>query len=411
MSTSKTIKRLVVCFGSIQLVTVLSVMSYREKTRQDQNLQYENYLLITPLFAPQGQSEEFAALIEKMARSVCSWKKVTYMPLEQKQAIAKKVKQSGLSKVTDLVHTLTGSKHFDEIYLAHEYDFEDQLVMNLYQDAEKICYGNGIGVYTAQSAFPKANLLRDSRNYLDFIYRASKEKIRQLLPQKRSLNEQKLDLGYFSLPFAFGQEPAIPVVILNRDVYRETFQKLSTKLADFVDISYIENLRDRIKTAPTSILLTSNFSESGRISLEKEITAYREFLKNQGIRHDEVLLIKPHPRNSREKLLQIKSDLSNLYADVVLLAENFLFYLPFELIFMEVFLNPELSNLQNPRVFTFSSACLTLEFVLDTRCTLGFGSDIVQKFFYSDHVEGRIQHEADLLSTIQDIRNLNSVLV
>ncbi|PSM50061.1 hypothetical protein C7Y66_05855 [Chroococcidiopsis sp. CCALA 051] len=411
MSTSKTIKRLVVCFGSIQLVTVLSVMNYREKTRQDQNLQYENYLLITPLFAPQGQSEEFAALIEKMARSICTWEKVAYMPLEQKQAISQKVKQSGLSKVTDLVHALTGSQHFDEIFLAHEYDFEDQLVMNLYQDAEKICYGNGIGVYTAQSAFPKANLLRDSRNYLDFIYKSSKDKLREFLPRKRSLSEQKLDIGYFSLPFAFGQAPAIPTIILDRDVYRETFQKLSAKLSEFIDISYIENLRDRIQTASTSILLTSNFSESGRISPENEIAAYREFLVTRGIRPDEVLLIKPHPRNSREKLLQLKSNLSTLYADVILLAEDFLFYLPFELIFMEVFLNTDLKNLQNPRVFTFSSACLTLEFVLDTRCTLGFGSDIVQQFFYPDHVESRSQHEADLLSTIQEIRNLNSVLV
>ena len=78
---------------------------------------------------------------------------------------------------------------------------------------------------------------------------------------------------------------------------------------------------------------------------------------------------------------------------------------------MKVFLNPESKNLQSPRVFTFSSACLTLEFVLDTRCTLGFGSDIVQQFFYPDHVESRSQHEADLLSTVQGIRNLNSVLV
>lgn len=411
MSTSKTIKRLVVCFGSIQLVTVLSVMNYREKTRLDRDSQYENYLLITPLFAPQGQSEEFAALIEKMARSICTWEKVAYMPLEQKQAISKKVKKSGLSQVTNLVHNLTGSQHFDEVFLAHEYDFEDQLIVNLYQNAEKICYGNGIGVYTAQSAFPKANLLRDSRNYLDFIYKSSKERLRKILPKKQSLSEQKLDIGYFSLPFAFGQEPAIPTIILDRDVYRETFQKLSAKLSEFIDISYIENLSDRIQTAPTSILLTSNFSESGRISTENEIAAYREFLINQGIRSDEVLLIKPHPRNSREKLLQLKSNLSDLYANVILLAEDFLFYLPFELIFMVVFLNSESVNLQNPRVFTFSSACLTLEFVFDTRCTLGFDSDIVRQFFYPDHVESRIQHEADLLSTIQEIRNLNPALV
>jgi hypothetical protein len=411
MSTLKTIKRLVVCFGSIQIVTVLSVMSYREKSRQDQNIQYENYLLITPLFSPQGQSEEFATLIEKMARSICSWKKVTYMPLEQKQALTKKVKNSGLSKVIGLVHNLTGSKSFDEIYLAHEYDFEDQLVMNVYSDAEKICYGNGIGVYTAQSAFPKANPLRDSQGYWHDIYRFLKERIKLLLPQKQLLSQQQFDLGYFSLPFAFGQEPTIPTVILEREVYLETFQRLREHLANFIDINYINDLRSKIQTNPTTILLASNFSESGRISVENEITAYRKFLTNQGIGDNETLLIKPHPRNSREKLLQLQSALSDLYVDVTLLAEDFLFYLPFELIFMEVFLNPELPKLPEPRVFTFSSACLTLEFVLDARCTLGFGRELVQKFFYPDHIESRIQHEEDLQSTIQGIRNLNTVLV
>jgi len=411
MSTSKTIKRLVVCFGSIQLVTVLSVMRYREKARQDQNLQYENYLLITPLFAPQGQSEEFAALIEKMARSIYSWKKIVRMPLEQKRAFAKKLKQSNLSKVANLVCEFIGSTKIDEIFLAYEFDFEDQLLMNVYEDAEKICYGDGIGIYMAKSAFPKANSLRDSQGYLHDIYRSLKEKIKLLLPQRQLLKKQHFNIGYFSLPFAFGQEPTIPTVILNREVYHETFEMLRQKLNNFIDINYINNLRAKIQAAPISLLLTSNFYESGRVSLENEIAAYREFLQTQGINNNEILLIKPHPRNSRAKLLQLKSTLSDLYADVVLLAEDFLFYLPFELIFMEVFLNPELSSLQNPRVFTFSSACLTLEFVLDTRCTLGFGSDIVQKFFYPDHVESRIQHEADLLSTIQEIRNLNPVLV
>lgn len=267
MSTPKTIKRLVVCFGSIQLVTVLSVIGYREKIQQDRNLQYENYLLITPLFAPQGQSEEFATLIEKMARSICSWEKISYMPLEQKQAFTKKVKQSGLSKVANSVRELTGSKNFHEIYLAHEYDFEDQLVMNVYPCAEKICYGNGIGVYTAESAFPKANPLRDSQGYWHDLYKSLKEKVKQLLPQKQSLRPQQLDLGYFSLPFAFGQEPNLPTIILDREVYQETFQRLRERLGDFVDLSYVDKLRAKINATPTTILLTSNFSESGRISV------------------------------------------------------------------------------------------------------------------------------------------------
>lgn len=411
MLEQKRIKRLVVCFGSIQLVTALSVLSYREKLQQEQNLQYENYLLITPLFAPQGQNEEFAALIEKMARSICSWEKIVYMSSEQKKAFAKKLQQFGLQKVTSLVRDFVGSKSFDEIYLAHEYDFEDQLLMNVYETAEKICYGNGIGIYTAQSAFPKANQLRDSQSYSHRIYTSLKEKVKLFLPQKQLLKQQKFDIGYFSLPSAFGQAPSMPAVTLSRDAYRAIFQKLRENLEYMIDIPYVKSLRAKIQANSTSILLTTNFSEAGRISLENEISAYRVFLEERGISNDEILLVKPHPRDSKFKLVQLKSALSELYSDIVLLTEDFLFYLPFEVFFMELFLNPDLPKLPKPKIYTFSSACLTLEFILDAQCIVGFGSEIANNFFYPDHIDSRIKHESDLLSAIERIKNLNAALV
>jgi len=412
MSAQKTIKRLVVCFGSIQLVTVLSVLSYREKEQQELNLKYENYLLITPLFAPQGQNEEFVALIEKMAKSICLWERIVYMPLEQKRTFAKKLKQFGLARVSSLVHELIGSKNIDEIYLAHEYDFEDKLLMNVYESAEKICYGNGIGIYTAQSAFPSSSSLKNSSSYLNSIYTSLKNKIKLLLPQKNLLGPQEFDVGYFSLPSAFDQVPAMKTVILDRTVYLEIFQRLRRQLDNLIDINYINDLRTKIQNSSISILLASNFSEAaGRMSLENEIAAYREFLESQGIHEKTILLIKPHPRDSKLKILKLKSALSDLYSDIILLSEDFLFYLPFEIFFMEVFLSPELPKLQSPKIFTFSSACLTLELILNAQCIVGFGSNIVTKFFYQDHVVSRIEHEADLLSTIQEIRNLNVSLV
>jgi len=412
MSTPKTIKRLILCFGSIQLVTVLSVLSYREKERQELNLQYENYLVITPLFAPQGQNEEFVALIEKMAKSICSWEKIAYMPLDQKRAFAKKLKQFGLSGVSASVHQLIGSKNIDEIYLAHEYDFEDQLFMNVYESAEKICYGNGIGVYTAHSAFPHSSSPKNLSSYFNNVYTLLKKKIKSLLPQKNLLVKKEFDIGYFSLPFAFDQVPSMKTVILDRFVYFEIFQKLRKKLDTLIDINYINNLRSKIQTSPTSILLASNFSEAaGRMSLENEIAAYKEFLESHEIHEKSILLIKPHPRDSKLKILKLRSALSDIYSDIILLSEDFLFYLPFEIFFMEVFLNPDLPKLQNPRIFTFSSACLTLELILNAQCIVGFGSDIVTKFFYQDHVISRIKHEADLLSTLEEVRKLNVSLV
>lgn len=411
MSTPKTIKRLVICFGSIQLVTALSVLSYREKQQQELNPRYDNYLVITPLFAPQGQDHEFAAFIEKMAKSLYIWERVVYIPLEQKYTLMKKFNKLGLSRISSLIHELLGSQHFDEIYLSHEYDFEDQLLMNIYDSAEKICYGNGIGIYTQQSAFP-LSVPKDLSGYLNRVYASFKKQIKSLLPQKHLLDKQEFDIGYFSLPSAFGQVPKMESIMLERHVYLETFQRLSWKLSSLIDINYVNHLYNQIQSAPISILLTSNFSEAaGRMSLDNEIAAYREFLETQGIDNNSILLIKPHPRDSKAKILKLKSALSDLYADIVLLTEDFLFYLPFELLFIEVFLNPDRPQTQSPKIFTFSSASLTLELILNVQCVVGFGSEIVNKFFYPDHASDRIKHEADLLSTIGEIRNLSVSLV
>lgn len=412
MSTPKTIKRLVTCFGSIQLVTVLSVLSYREKEQQELNINYENYLVITPLFAPEGQEQEFAAFIENMAKSICSWKRIVYIPLEQKNSISRQLKWLGLSGASKGVCELLGVKKIDELYLAHEYNFIDQLLMNVYESAEKICYGNGIGIYTSQSAFPRPSSRNSSFSYLNSLYTSLKEKLKALVPQMKSLSQKQFDIGYFSLPSAFGEVPPMKTVILDRSVYLEIFQKLRKTLGSLIDINYINNLRSNIQDAPISILLTSNFSEAaGRMTLENEIAAYREFLETQGIPNNSILLIKPHPRDSKLKILNLKSALSDLYADVILLCEEFLFYLPFELFFMDVFLNSDEPKLQTPKIFTFSSACLTLEFILNTRCVIGFGSEIINKFFYQDHAASRIKHEADLLSTLREIKPLNVALL
>jgi hypothetical protein len=427
MSTSKTITRLVACHGSIQLVTVLSVLGYREKKQQELNVNYENYLVITPLWACQEQNDEFADVIEKMAKSICSWEKIVYVNYElQNQLIAKTLNSSGLSETSSLVHELLGVKSPDELYLSREWMFINQLLMNIYESAEKICYGDGIGIYCPQSAFPPPSSPKSSHTYLKNMYASLKEKIKVLFPKYKSikerltpffppktlLREKEFDVGYFSIPYAFNEVPPMKTVILDRTVFLNTLQSLRETLDSLIDINYLNGLRTIIQDVPTSILLTSNFSEAvGRMSMENEVAAYREFLEAEVVPANSILLIKPHPRDSKLKILKLKSVLSDLYADIFLLSEESLFYLPFELFFMEVFLNPDGAKVKCPKIFTFSSACLTLEFLFNAQCTVGFGSNIVEKFFYQDQVFSRLKHEADLISTIREIRHLNDALI
>jgi len=404
MSQTKTIKRLVACFGSIQLVTALSVLSYRAKEQQ-LNCNYEDYLVITPLFAPQGQNEEFAAFIQKMANSIYSWKKIVYLSLEQTKFLTEKVSSSSLSEVAKLVHNLVGVESPDEIYFSRTWNTENQLLMNVYESAEKICYGDGIGIYFSHVAFLPQNILKEAIS-LSSLYQNFKKQIKGVLPKKKKFRKQEFDIGYFSLPYAFGEVPPMETVVLDRSVYLKTFQTLRKGLDDLIDADYIKNLKSNLQDYSVSILLSSNFSEAHRMPIEKEVKAYREFLLNQGISPNSILLIKPHPRDSKQKILQLQSELQDLYAKIILLNEDFLFYLPFEVLFMELFLKLDLTQSQTPRIFTFSSACLTLEFLFDAECIVGFGREVVEKYFYPEHIEGRIKHEVDLQSTISEVRGL-----
>ena len=88
MKSSKLVKRIVTCQGSIQLVTALSVLNYREQ--EQINYQYENYLVIYDLNSPPGQIDAFAAFIKKMAQLIYDWKTIVYILPEQMQAMASK---------------------------------------------------------------------------------------------------------------------------------------------------------------------------------------------------------------------------------------------------------------------------------------------------------------------------------
>lgn len=423
MSGPKTIKRLVACFGSIQLVTALSVLSYRE-SQQSLNFKYDNYLVITPLWAPEEHNKEFAAFIEKMAKSIYLWERIVYVPLEQMKSIANKLNLFGFSETSNLVQELLGSESFDEVYLSRSWELENQLLMNVYKSAEKICYGDGCGIYFSQSAFPVIvpvknsyvyflksmyTLLKEKIKIIFPSYQSLKGKIKAIFPQQKFLKQEDFDAGYFFLPYAFSEVPPMETIVLDKAIFLKTIQKARETFVSSAYLNYIGKLRSILQNVSTSILLTSNFSEaSSRMSLENEIAAYREFLYLQGISKESILLIKPHPRDSEFKIHSLKSVLNDLYSDIFLL-EDILFYLPFEIFFMDVFFNEETMKFQSPRIFAFSSACLTLEFFFDVQCTVGFGSSIVRKYFYKAHVSSRLKHEAVLSSAIREIRYLNKI--
>ncbi|KYC41564.1 hypothetical protein WA1_16055 [Scytonema hofmannii PCC 7110] len=404
MTSRQIIKRVITCQGTIQLVTALSVLSYQEKEQQHLGCEYENYLVIYDLYAPLEQTDAFVALIQKMATFVCTWKAIVHITPQQIQEIKDKLNCTGCIEIFKLVHSLVGVESADEIYLCRNWQFGNQLLINAYQPAQKICYGDSIGIYFSQNAtaiFGAAQPSKTPKILRDIKWSVINtiNNIQHNLRIKTILKNVNFDVGYFVLPNIMGESPPMKTIVAGKEALLETFQKLR----GLVETEYIAFLQAKLTDAPVSILLTSNFSEADRMSVDVEISAYRKFLTSKEIEPNSILVIKPHPRDNEAKIGQLQYELADLYKEVITLSKPSLFFLPFEVLFMEAFLKPDLTPINPIQVFAVSSACLSLSLLFNVPSIIGFGEQVTSNAFYENYVHGRLQHERDLEAAIRAI--------
>lgn len=407
-------KRVITCQGTIQLITALSVMAYRTEEEKSALDTFENYLVIYDLCAPAQQINDFISLIQKIAKSLASWKSIVYISPDQLTVISDKLNNTSEANLFKSIYNLVGTDEAAEIYLCRNWQFGNQLLINAYRKAQKICYGDSIGIYFSanSSAFfvdqspPKLSF---NKNLIHTFVTAPKQKLKRQMNRIQSwlgfktiLKAVEFDQGYFTLPDIMGEEPPMK----HKKISSSYILEIVTSLTDLVNIDYVVCLHKKIGDAPVAVLLTSNFSEAGRMDHDDELTAYLRFLKAANLAPGTVLLLKPHPRDDLKKVQQLQERLSDLFDDVIVLAELELFFLPFEIFFKRVFFCSEsllCGNTRSVQVFAVSSACLGLKLLFDVPSTVGFGSEITSSLFYKNYVDGRLAHEHDLSAAIHAI--------
>lgn len=386
-------RRIITCQGSIQLIAALSAMLYRDRS---QSTIYQNYLVIYELYAPDRQHHEFAKFIQRMAESICAWESIVYLTPEQLDAIGHRLDSTPPDRIYQTVHQWIGIDHADELYLCRNWQFTNQLLINAYLTATRICYGDGIGLYFSEdSAIVRRPFTPPPTpdQWLDWTWwkaRSAWHRIRERLKLKTKLYSMPFEIGYFVLPDIFGETPPMSIVKLDPDHLLTVFKQFT----HFVDETQISEVPTN---SPVSILLTSNFSEGERLSQDAEIQAYREFLTSYEIPPNSVLVIKPHPRDDLHKIARLKENLSDLYQNIVLLTDPNLFFLPFEVFFLKAFENSDV------RVFAVSSACLSLKLLFNVLSFIGFGADLVDRYFDPDFTEARLEHEQTLHDAIAQL--------
>jgi len=414
MKHPQTLTRIVTCQGGIQLIAALAALSSRETEQRDSVWEYEDFLVVYDLYAPGGQGEEFARVIEKMALAVRNWQAVLYLNPERMNELAASFDTSTKAATFARVHELLGVTKADEIYLCRNWQFGNRLMINAYREAAKICYGDSIGLYFSEAYFSpavannaqtfKSQVRSKLRPFEMFVKAGAKSLlppavVNKIKDSRKTLAEVDFDIGYFLLPNILGEVPPMDTRLVRKEFTERIFRKFAAAL----DLDHIADRYKYISRVPTVVLMTSNFSEGGRMSGENEILAYKKFLERLAFPGESTLVIKPHPRDSEQKIEELGRVLRNLFSDVVLLTDPNLFFLPFEIFLLRIFRGETEKALRDLKIVTFSTACLSLTTVFNLTPIIGFGSELVSEFFYKDYVQGRIRHERDLQLALKDL--------
>jgi len=408
MTGTRKFKRVVTCQGGIQLVAALAALQTREAEQQRSDVEYEDYLVIYDLYAPDSQLPQFTKAVQRMARALCDWKSIVYFSKEQMVEFDQQLTFATMPQVYQRIRDLVGVAEADEIYLCRNWQFGNSLMLNVYRDAWKVCYGDSIGIYFSEAYFSPA-VAKNGRPPLKAAVRQQLSRIKHSLRNRLTgdqtpsrdvvLDEIQFDIGYFLLPEILHETPPMETRLVNKATTGEIFRKLARAL----DPEQIVAQYGYLAGVPAVILMTSNFSEASRMSSENELVAYREFLERLQLPRESTLIIKPHPRDGEEKVRELGRRLSDMFANVVLLMDQNLFFTPFEVFLIQTFLGENEETPRELKIITFSTACLSLPILFDLRPLIGFGKEIVKTSFFENYISGRLQHEHDLESAMKTL--------
>ena len=416
MTGTQKFKRVVTCQGGIQLVAALAALQTREEEQQRSDIEYEDYLVIYHLYAPDSQLPQFADAVQKMARALRNWKSIVYFSREQMVEFDNQLTFATRPEAYQRVRDLVGVTEAGEVYLCRNWQFGNRLMLNVYRDALKVCYGDSIGIYFSEAYFSPA--VTKNRWPFKAVVRQQLTRIKRSLQSRLTghetplndvvlneiehdvvLDEIEFDVGYFLLPEIVGETPPMETRLVSKQTTEEIFRNLARAL----DPEQVVARYGYLAEVQAVILMTSNFSEASRMSSESELVAYREFLEKLQLPRDSTLIIKPHPRDGEEKVRELGRRLSDMFAHVVLLMELNLFFTPFEVFLIQIFLGERDETPSNLKIITFSTACLSLPILFDIRPIIGFGNEIVRTSFFENYISGRLQHEHHLSSAMQTL--------
>jgi Alpha-2,8-polysialyltransferase (POLYST) len=400
------IRRIVAVQGSIQLAAAVVAMRTRQAEQYQTNRNYEDHLIIHDLACPEDQCHEFVECIRYLGQTIHSWQSIRYVRKPEIKAILhsypndSNARQAALRDMLDIDVA-------DEIFLGQNRLPWNHLLDTAYPSARLFCYGDGIGLnFTPEYYLPKKrNFHSRSPGWVRRVMtKLGGSKWSQPSPSTVPPNSVEFDRHYLLLPNHFDEKLAPQQFSQESpDDYLAIFEKFGDYIPEGAKDT-IDRLNDSLLHAKNVvILLSSNFSETNRMAIDKEIEHYLNMATRCSESPDALLVIKPHPRDSHAKIARMADSAQSRFGAVLTLSDPWTFYFPFETLYNSYF-SKHLHLRGRLRVVCASSASISLEYLYAQQCLLGFGKSIVEADFAEAWRTLRVIHEADLAKLTDHIR-------
>jgi hypothetical protein len=398
------VNRLFGCTGSAQLIaSVLAGLSNDRNAAGDSSR--KNYLIYYDLGLEQRDAIVAASVLKNMANRVYSWENIVYLDENFVAEFYREFWSRGFDySLRKLLNKLDVSG-FDELYLGQNRFFLNRFLLNAFKSAKKVCVGDAIGI-------------NYSCNYLDGAWTppgkiAARTMLDDVRECWRSVKRKALATNLIDVPFdefcmlapnLFDEHIDNPVTPDANEAIR-----LFREASDIDEQPIAVNIRTAIaECRQILVILSADWSGRGHLSEEDEVSAMMDFVSGLGQSRHAVVLLKPHPRESQRKIALFSKSLTKAFDQLFVLDERRLAYQPFEAFYQHC-LMPVLPG-KTITVAGFSSAVLGMELLFGQRCQLGFGVDIVSRYFLPERKERRLVQERDLQKAIQSIRSKSALL-
>lgn len=362
-------KRLVLCQGITQLVAAFSAI------RQSSDSQlFEDRIVFFDHISPSYDEEDVLRVANVLGGRLSPLPVLHLSTLELKT-----LKDLPWRQSVSVARELLGGIDPTELYLGREWLWGNEFFIKAFPKARKICYGDALGIYYSEK-FATPDGIHPS---VYFSSDGTRAHWRQRFDGWLKRQNLKFDEAYLLQPGTFEIPPTKVVHAFDVSVIRKLLDELGQS-------ELVRQALRKLPEAPTAILLTSNCSESYRISLENELQGYTERVLQNPPRHRECLWIKPHPREKTEKLDLLARRMKETFENVYIL-EGDLALLPFEILWSA--LRRDWEGLEHPTIYSFGATTVSLSRVFNLPTEFGFGERRVRELYLQPHRSVRIRFE------------------